>query len=128
MLNSLETRAPLLDHELVELAAMIPSAMKIRKNETKYMLKKAMSGILPDEILYRKKMGFGVPLVHWFKNDLNGYAREVLLSEQARGRGLFNPGYIEGMLDVHAKKGRDMSARIWALLFFEHWCRNWLKP
>ena len=128
MLNSLETRAPLLDHELVELAARIPSAMKIRKNETKYMLKKAMSGILPDEILYRKKMGFGVPLKHWFKNDLNGYAREVLLSEQARGRGLFNPGYIEGMLDVHAKKGRDMSARIWALLFFEHWCRNWLKP
>jgi asparagine synthase (glutamine-hydrolysing) len=106
MLNSLETRAPLLDHELVELAARIPSAMKIKKNETKYMLKKAMSGILPDEILYRKKMGFGVPLVHWFKKDLNGYAREVLLSGQARERGLFNPGYIEGMLEVHMKRGR----------------------
>lgn len=126
MLNSLETRAPLLDHELVELAARIPSAMKLRKNETKYMLKKALSGILPEEILYRKKMGFGVPLTHWFKKDLKGYARDVLLSGQARSRGLFNPGYIEGMLDSHARKGRDVSARIWALLFFEHWCRNWL--
>ena len=128
MLNSLETRAPLLDHELVELAARIPSAMKVRKNETKYMLKKAMSGILPDEILYRRKMGFGVPLVHWFKKDLKDYAREVLLTRQARERGLFNTRHIEGMLDSHMKTGRDMSARIWALLFFEHWCAQWLKP
>lgn len=126
MLCSLETRAPLLDHEVIELVARIPSVLKIKGGETKYILKKAMKGILPDDILYRGKMGFGVPLVHWFKKDLTGYAREVLLSSEVKNEGLFNHKYIETMLDHHQKRGRDFSARIWALLFFEHWCRNWL--
>ncbi|MBI4687017.1 MAG: asparagine synthase (glutamine-hydrolyzing) [Nitrospirae bacterium] len=126
MLCSLETRAPLLDHEVVELVASVPASLKIKDGETKYILKKAMTSILPDSILYRKKMGFGVPLVHWFKNDLTGYARETLLSKGAKERGIFNPDYIEGMLNSHQKTGRDLSARIWALLFFEHWCRNWI--
>ena len=126
MLCSLETRAPLLDHEVVELAARMPASLKLKNGETKYILKKAMEGILPDEILYRKKMGFGVPLVHWFKGDLTGYARELLLSKSARERGLLNPVEVEALLTAHQKSGRDLSARIWALLFFEQWCRNWL--
>jgi asparagine synthase (glutamine-hydrolysing) len=126
MFCSLETRAPLLDHEVVELAARMPSSFKLNGGESKYILKKAMEGILPDEILYRKKMGFGVPLVHWFKKDLTEYARDLLLSKEARGRGLFNAKHVETVLDTHQKKGRDLSARIWALLFFEQWCRNWL--
>jgi asparagine synthase (glutamine-hydrolysing) len=125
MLCSLETRAPILDHELVELAARIPSSMKIRGGETKAILKRSMRGILPDEIVFRKKMGFGVPLVHWFRKDLTSYARDVLLSKQARERGLFDLAYIETLLDSHQKRGRDISAHIWALLFFEQWCRNW---
>ncbi len=127
MLCSLETRAPLLDHEVVELAARIPSTMKLKNSETKYILKKAMEGYLPDEILYRRKMGFGVPLVHWFKKDLTSYARDILLSQEARQRGIFNPSSVDALLLDHQKKGRDLSARIWALLFFEHWCQNWLK-
>ncbi|MDP3298333.1 MAG: asparagine synthase (glutamine-hydrolyzing) [Thermodesulfovibrionia bacterium] len=126
MLCSLETRAPLLDHKVVELAARIPSSLKINNNETKYILKKAMKGILPDEILYRKKMGFGVPLLHWFKKDLAEYARDILLSKKAVDRNIFNQNYIQSILKNHQKKGRDLSARIWALLFFEHWCRNWI--
>lgn len=126
MLCSLETRAPLLDHEVVELVAKMPSTMKIRNGEMKYILKRAMEGILPDEILFRKKMGFGVPLVHWFKKDLTAYAHDVLLSREAKERGIFNPRYVETLLDAHRKKGRDLSANIWALLFFEQWCRNWL--
>ena len=126
MLCSLETRAPLLDHKVVELAARIPSSLKIKNNETKYILKKAMNGILPDEILYRKKMGFGVPLIHWFKKDLAEYARDILLSKKAVDRNIFNQNYIQSILKNHQKKGRDLSARIWALLFFEHWCRNWI--
>lgn len=126
MLCSLETRAPLLDHEVIELAARMPPSFKLNGGETKYILKKAMEGILPDEILYRRKMGFGVPLVHWFKKDLTEYARDLLLSKQARERGLFNTAYVESMLDTHQKKGRDLSARIWALLFFEEWARNWI--
>lgn len=126
MLCSLETRAPLLDHEVVELAARMPSSVKLHKGETKYILKKAMEGILPDDILYRRKMGFGVPLVHWFKKDLTEYAHDLLLSREARERGIFNTSEVEALLVSHQKSGRDLSARIWALLFFEQWCRNWL--
>lgn len=126
MLCSLETRAPLLDHKVVELAARIPSSLKIKNNETKYILKKAMNGILPNEILYRKKMGFGVPLIHWFKKDLAEYARDILLSKKAVDRNIFNQNYIQSILKNHQKKGRDLSARIWALLFFEHWCSHWM--
>ena len=126
MLCSLETRAPLLDHEVVELAARIPSSLKIKNGETKYILKRAMNGILSGEILNRRKMGFGVPLVHWFKKDLIQYAQEVLLSRETKERGIFNQKYIQTILDNHQKRGRDLSARIWALLFFEHWCRNWM--
>ena len=82
--------------------------------------------ILPDNILYRKKMGFGVPLVHWFKDDLVDYSRDILFSTEARQRGFFNMHQIEKLLDQHQKTGRDLSPRIWGLLFFEHWCRNWL--
>jgi asparagine synthase (glutamine-hydrolysing) len=126
MLCSLETRAPLLDHEVVELVAKIPPSLKIKNGEMKYILKKAMSGILPDEIIYRKKMGFGVPLIHWFKKDLVEYSRETLLSKEARERGILNMRHVEKILDTHQKKGRDMSAPIWSLLFFEEWCRSWL--
>lgn len=126
MLCSLETRAPLLDHELLELAARIPSSLKLKNGTTKYIMKKSLEGILPDNILYRKKMGFGVPLVHWFKDDLVDYSRDILFSTEARQRGFFNMHQIEKLLDQHQKTGRDLSPRIWGLLFFEHWCRNWL--
>jgi asparagine synthase (glutamine-hydrolysing) len=126
MFSSLETRAPLLDHEVLKLAARIPSSMKIKNGDTKYILKKSMQGILPDEILYRNKMGFGVPLVHWFKKDLTDYSSEILLSRATKERGMLNQTYIKRMLNSHQQKGRDLSARIWALLFFEHWCKHWL--
>ncbi|MDY0093812.1 MAG: asparagine synthase (glutamine-hydrolyzing) [Candidatus Vecturithrix sp.] len=126
MLCSLETRAPLLDHEFLELAAKIPAEFKLKNGITKYIFKKSLEGILPDNILYRKKMGFGVPLVHWFKGDLVDYSRDILFSTEARQRGFFNMLQIEKLLDRHQKAGRDLSPRIWGLLFFEHWCRNWL--
>jgi len=93
---------------------------------TKSIMKKALKPLLPDNILYRQKMGFGVPLVHWFKHDLVAYARDILLSPQARQRGFFNAAQVENILQLHQKTGRDMSAKIWSLLFFEHWCRTWL--
>jgi asparagine synthase (glutamine-hydrolysing) len=126
MLCSLETRAPLLDHEVIELVARMPSSLKIKNGETKYILKRVMEDIIPKNILYREKMGFGVPLVHWFKRDLTGYAREILLSKEMKETGIFNLGYIQQMLRQHQKRGRDLSARIWALLFFAHWFRNWM--
>jgi len=117
----------LLDHEVLELAARIPSHLKINAGVTKSIMKKALEPMLPKNILYRRKMGFGVPLVHWFKGDLVDYARDILLSSEARQRGYFNPAHLENILQTHQKRGRDMSAKIWALLFFEHWCLNWMK-
>jgi asparagine synthase (glutamine-hydrolysing) len=126
MLCSLETRAPLLDHELLEFVARIPSTYKIRGGEKKYILKKAMSTLLPEEILRRDKMGFCTPLRHWFKKDLTGYAREILLDRRFKERGFFNIKHIESLINNHRLRHRDLSQHIWQLLFFEHWCRNWL--
>ncbi len=126
MLTSLEARAPLLDHGILEYMAKVPSEYKFRNGEKKYLLKKALDGILPEEILYRKKMGFGVPLVHWFKKDLSEYTSDLLLSKQCIERNLLNRKYIESLLKNHQYRGRDLSAKIWNLLFFENWCRAWL--
>lgn len=126
MLCSLETRAPLLDHELQEYAATIPSSLKLFGSEKKYILRRAARDVVPDEVLDRPKMGFAVPLATWFKKDLDGFARDILLSPTARQRGLFDSRFVEKVLDDHQKKTRDLSARIWSLLFFEQWCRNWI--
>lgn len=126
MLCSLETRAPLLDHELQEYVARMPASLKLFAGEKKYIFRRAMRGVLPDEILDRPKMGFAVPLGKWFKKDLDSFARETLLGPTARERGIFDPRFVEKVLDDHQKKTRDLSARIWSLLFFEQWCRNWI--
>ncbi len=126
MLCSLETRAPLLDHELLEFAARIPAEYKIKNGCKKYIFKKAMSDSLPPDILNRNKMGFCTPLIHWFKKDLTGYAEDMLLGERCRNRGFFNVKFIESLISNHRLKYRDLSSHIWQLLFFEHWCRNWL--
>ena len=126
MLCSLETRSPLLDHEVLEFAARIPSSYKIRNSQKKYIFKKTMSEFLPSDIVNRDKMGFCTPLRHWFKKDLAGYAEDMLLGEKCRNRGFFNTKFIESLISSHRLKYRDLSSHIWQLLFFEHWCRNWL--
>jgi asparagine synthase (glutamine-hydrolysing) len=126
MAVSLEARAPLLDFRLAEFMATVPANLRYRGREKKYLLKKAMEGILPREILYRSKMGFGVPLKHWFRKDAAEFTREVLLGRATRERGIFNPRQLEWILARHAEGRRDFSGKIWTLLFFELWCRHWL--
>jgi asparagine synthase (glutamine-hydrolysing) len=87
MAHSIETRVPLLDHKLVEFAATIPPEMNLRNGTTKYVLKQAMRGILPDGIIDRPKQGFAVPLGYWFRGKLGPYVRDLLLGESARRRG-----------------------------------------
>src|SRR5262249_6627274 len=89
MAHSLEARPPLLDHKLVELAARIPSRLRMRFGVTKYMFKQAVRGLLPDGIVDRPKRGFAVPLARWFRGELAGFARDILLSRACRQRGLF---------------------------------------
>lgn len=125
MANSLEARSPFLDHELVELAFRIPLDLKMRCGEGKYILKKAMSGIVPDEILYREKQGFGVPLGRWMNNRLGDRIREDLTSERAVNRGYFSAEHIKRLLSEHASGRRDHSHQLWILWMLELWFRRY---
>jgi len=125
MAVSLESRVPLLDHKLMEFVATIPSSLKLRNGTGKYLLKRAMATSLPVEILTRRKMGFGVPLAAWFRGELRDMTRDVLLSPAARQRGLFRIAEVETLLRTHDAGRRDCSARLWALVCFELWMRQW---
>jgi asparagine synthase (glutamine-hydrolysing) len=125
MAHSVEARPPLLDHRLVEFAATIPSHYRLRGGTTKYLFKQAMRGILPDAIIDRPKQGFAVPLAQWFRGPLREFARDVLLSDSCRQRGLLNTGYIEQLLRLH-QGGRNLDLQLWTTLTFELWCRRFL--
>jgi asparagine synthase (glutamine-hydrolysing) len=129
MAYSLEARSPLLDPEVMELAASLPAHMKLRGTEKKVILRDALRGWIPDEILDRPKMGFGVPIVDWFRHDLRDWARDILLDPTARERGWFDMGYVETTLERHASGIEDTSNRIWALLVLELWLQEFVdKP
>lgn len=121
MANSLEARSPFLDHKLMEFAASIPSNLKLKGWTTKYLLKKALTKILPKDILNRRKAGFGVPIGTWFRQELKDYAYDILLSEKSLKRGYFKKEAIKRILDEHTKGKIDHGARIWSLINFELW-------
>jgi asparagine synthase (glutamine-hydrolysing) len=123
MAVSLEARSPYLDHYLVEFAASLPSTYKLRGSTTKYLLKKSLEKVLPAEVLYRTKMGFGVPISRWLRHELKDYARDVLLEKVAVQRGYFDPAYVRALLDDHISGRADHSTRIWTLLNLELWHR-----
>ncbi|HEY0961587.1 MAG TPA: asparagine synthase (glutamine-hydrolyzing) [Pseudomonadales bacterium] len=125
MAHSIEARVPLLDHKLCEFAATIPPEMKMQGNSTKHIFKKALRGILPDNVLDRRKQGFAVPLGQWFRNEPRGFLHDLLLSDRSRARGIFNSDYIERMLAIH-QRGRAMDLELWTLISFELWCRRFL--
>ncbi len=124
MAHSLEVREPLMDHVLVEWLASIPATLKMRGQEGKYLLKKAMEPHLPHEILYRPKMGFAVPLARWFRGPLRERVRAALLEAQLVDTGLFNATYLKHLIDKHQSGMRDYSAPLWTLLMFEGFLRN----
>ena len=127
MVNSLETRAPLLDQHLAEYVSSLPSTLRMRNGVLKYMLKKVAADLLPTDIIERPKMGFGVPLDHWFRGDLTGYAYDLLASSQANQRGIFDPPFIQDLLKAHRRtKAVNYSEAIWALLCLEHWFRIYM--
>jgi len=123
MAHSIEARPPLLDHRVVEFAATIPARYRLREGTTKYLLKRAMRGVLPDAIIDRPKHGFAVPLARWFRGKLAGFARDVLLSDACRQRGLFAPKRVERLIEHH-QSGRNLDLQLWTLLSFELWCRR----
>jgi asparagine synthase (glutamine-hydrolysing) len=127
MLNSLETRAPLLDQELVEYVTSLPSALRVRNGTLKYVLKQATADLLPRDIVARKKHGFSVPLDLWFCGELADVARDVLDSTRARQRGIFQPDFIRKLLQEQASTRLVRYGRIiWALLCLETWFQVFL--
>jgi asparagine synthase (glutamine-hydrolysing) len=126
MAHSLESRVPLLDNEVIEFAATLPSAFKIRDGRRKHVLKEALRPLLPAGILDRRKQGFGVPLATWFRGGLSGLFGDVLGSSRARQRGYFEPAFVDRLVREHQAGARDHSARLWQLLVFELWHREYL--
>jgi asparagine synthase (glutamine-hydrolysing) len=124
MAHSLEVREPLMDHPLVEWLAGLPSALKIHQGEGKYLFKKTMEGQLSNDILYRPKMGFAVPLARWFRGPLRQRVRDALLGETLAATGLFNRNELAHLVDAHHSGQRDYSAPLWTLMMFESFARG----
>jgi asparagine synthase (glutamine-hydrolysing) len=124
MAASLELRVPFLDYRLVEFAATIPSHHKIKKGEGKYPLKKMMEGILPNDIIYRKKMGFPTPLKLMFQNELRDYAENLLLSNDTQLLQFFKIERIEQLIQEHNADKYDHHKTLWQLVVLEEWLRK----
>jgi len=124
MAHALEVREPLMDHTLVEWLATLPSGLKVRSGEGKFLLKKALEPYLPHEVMYRPKMGFSIPLAAWFRGPLKQRVRDAVLGDRLAQTGLFNRRYLEHLVDHHQRGVRDYSSPIWALLMFEAFLRN----
>jgi asparagine synthase (glutamine-hydrolysing) len=124
MAYSVEARSPFLDHRLMEFAAALPGEAKLGGRTGKRLLKKALRGCVPDTILDRPKMGFGVPLARWFREDLQHVPEEVLLDPRSTERGYFRQDELEGLIREHRTGAADHSLRLWVLLQLEMWQRE----
>ena len=127
MLNSLEVRVPILDHQVVEWVTSLPVEWKLRGRQQKYILRKLAQRVgVPDEVLNRPKQGFALPLEHWMRHELKDMLM-ILLEPRTLQRGYFQPNGIRKLMDDHLVGGKELSARIWRLLIFELWHRNFLE-
>jgi asparagine synthase (glutamine-hydrolysing) len=127
MAVSLEARAPLLDHKLIEFVCKrIPASMKMKGLETKHIFKRAVEGLVPAEILNRPKQGFGVPIEQWINEQLRERVRGTLTEARTRQRGLIEPRYVNLLLDEHERGRRDHATALWALFMLELWQRTFI--
>jgi asparagine synthase (glutamine-hydrolysing) len=126
MANSLEARAPLLDHRLVEFCAALPSDYKLRGRTSKWLLRRLMHDRLPPAVLTRSKMGFGVPVGEWLRTDLRPLLEDTVLSSRATQRGYFNPVAVRAVVDEHLTRRADRTPHVWALLMLELWFREFV--
>jgi asparagine synthase (glutamine-hydrolysing) len=126
MANSLEARSPFLDHKVIEFAASLPENLKMQGFETKSLLKKVAARLVPKEVIYRRKMGFGVPIGNWFRGEMKDFVRGVLLSEKSLKRGIAKPEMIEKYVNEHTESVRDHTFQIWTLLMLELWFQRFI--
>jgi asparagine synthase (glutamine-hydrolysing) len=128
MANSLEARSPFLDHHLIEFAASLPESLKMKRFQTKSLLKKVAARLVPREVVYRRKMGFGVPVGQWFRGEMKDFVRDVLLSERSLSRGIIRPEMIAKYVDEHTTGRFDHAFQIWTLLMLELWFQRFIDP
>ncbi|MBU2604952.1 MAG: asparagine synthase (glutamine-hydrolyzing) [Alphaproteobacteria bacterium] len=126
MASSLEARVPFLDHNLVEFSMDIPQDWKIKGNEPKYLLKKAVEDLLPHDLIYRKKQGFGAPMSEWLRGDFGKSARDVILGSRLMDQGHFKRAEIERMIETHQSNREDNSLYIWTLFNVASWYDYWI--
>ncbi len=127
MASSLEVRVPLLNHRLAEYVAEVPHELKLRRFQTKFLLKKAMKGILPKEILARPKKGFNVPVAYWINSSLKELVRDQLSEEKIKREGFFDATYVQKLVKEHADGTRDHRKLLWTLLVFELWHEKYMS-
>lgn len=126
MLNSLEVRCPLLDYRFLELMAGAPAALHLQNGRGKALFKRALRGLVPDPVLDRAKQGFGVPFSHWFRDDLTGFIRDLLLDRRTTQRGIFSGPALVELLRTQASGWTRLTNHVWVILVLEMWCREYL--
>ena len=126
MANSLEARSPFLDHKVIEFAASLPPEIKVKKADTKTLLKKVAAQFVPHEAIYRRKMGFGVPIAAWLRGRMREFMKENLLSEKFANRGLFETGIVQRLIDEHLSQNKDYASQLWTLLMLELWFQQFV--
>lgn len=124
MAHALEARSPFLDRALLEYVFGLPDQVKLRWGQTKWILRRAFADLIPTPILRRGKMGFGIPLQRWFRNDLRDFLQDLLAAPDARLKTYVNQEYVRRILRAHVAGEADHSERLWTLLTFEVWLRN----
>ena len=124
MAHSLEVREPLMDHELVEWAATLPSRYKLRGGNGKAILKTAMEPHVPRDVLYRPKMGFAVPLARWFRGPLRGRVRSALLNGALAQSGYLDPVAVRQLIEQHEAGSHDHAQPLWSLTMFDAFLRQ----
>lgn len=126
MANSLEARSPFLDHKVIEFAASLPENLKVNRFRPKYLLKKVAARLVPPEVVYRRKMGFGMPVGAWFRGEMKGFVCDVLLSETSLNRGIIRREAIERYVKEHINGEMDHAFPLWTLLMLELWFQRFI--
>ena len=126
MAVSIENRAPFLDYRMIEYAFSMPGELKLHKNETKYIYKKAVKDLIGSNLAYRKKQMFTVPIGEWLKSDLKPLVNELLFSKTTENRNLFNYSHIKDMYDKHCSNEKNYTREIRALMALEIWFREFI--
>ncbi len=126
MANSLEARVPLLDHKLVEFAARLPTRLKLPGRTRKYLLKRLGSRLLPDSIIHRPKQGFPIPIERWLRHEARPLVHDALSDQRLRARGLFNPQYVQTLVQRHESSYADHATEIWGLVSLEMWMQRFI--